>query len=307
MDKGESYGPRPVGMESGKCRQDSKELLAAAHLAHRLWLSLVLGLGVSGCGDLGDEVFAGERSVDALGAHSTPLIEGSVASHGAWPMQVQLRLFDAHFCGAVLLHPRWVLTAGHCVAGFPEAWLSLRVGAFSANAVTDEVQAPDIERVLLHPDYAYGTNDNDLALIELRQAVELNEAVQPVALACRPPRPGSFAVAVGWGSTVTGYEAELAEELQQVDLPIVSRATCNDSGQFSIPLGQGTLCAGTKAPGASTCIGDSGGPLLRWQRGRWTVVGVSSRGAPACEGYSAFSDLSHYRLWIRRWVPRRHE
>lgn len=50
---------------------------------------------------------------------SLRMLGGQIANEGSWPWQVSLQLSElepsGHFCGAALIHPQFVATAGHCV------------------------------------------------------------------------------------------------------------------------------------------------------------------------------------------------
>jgi len=49
------------------------------------------------------------------------IIDGSVSKKDSWPWQVSVELklpslgYVGHWCGGVLIHPSWILTAAHCV------------------------------------------------------------------------------------------------------------------------------------------------------------------------------------------------
>lgn len=67
-------------------------------------------------------------SVVAEGPDSR-IMNGHTAAPGQFPYQVSLRYQNSHFCGGAIIHPNWVVTAYHCVAGRTPALATAVVGA----------------------------------------------------------------------------------------------------------------------------------------------------------------------------------
>lgn len=132
--------------------------------------------------------------------------------------------------------------------------------------------------------------------------------------------PGNKGVIVGWGFTnflserldATRIDFLIAENVQQkANMTIISHENCkNKWGDKLGPLITGQVCAfGT----ASTCKGDSGGPLYTHDSQRldltednsvapWTLIGITSFGSTYCKGGNKppiFTRVSHYIDWIK--------
>ena len=60
-----------------------------------------------------------ECGLSSKGSHTDPtsvIIGGEEAESGAWPWMASLGIEGTHVCGAVLIHPRFLLTAAHCLS-----------------------------------------------------------------------------------------------------------------------------------------------------------------------------------------------
>ena len=220
---------------------------------------------------------------EALVAQGQRIVGGADVPEGTYPWMVEMLFIeDEHLCGATLIHPEWVLTAGHCALVGDGA--NMRLIANSINNTT-ALPGPLAEELLVdtihyHPDYD-GLNGPDLALIHLAQP-----AVTPVVPLLAPGitdglDPGDPAFALGWGNADTVVIGP-SDTLQAVIVPLVGFDACaalyagSTSDLFNLNGTLGLLCAAGEPgqPAIGSGNGDSGGPLLIEQEDGWHQVGV---------------------------------
>jgi len=191
---------------------------------------------------------ASAKFVDPYAKRDHRIVGGVEADKHEFPSILNL---GYHSCGAALIHPKWALTAAHCVT------INQVVGGdhiINQNEGTEQRIA--VKRNVVHPDYMNpGRFSNDMALLELEQPFVLNQYVQ---LAKLPPRnflPRGNAEVAGWGTTESG---RLPDELHKVTVPLVDNAACE--GSYGSDIDQSMICAGIA--GKDSCQGDSGGPMF---------------------------------------------
>ncbi|XP_022788730.1 chymotrypsin-like elastase family member 1 [Stylophora pistillata] len=222
---------------------------------------------------------------------SRVLVVGGVnAMPNSWPWMISLQRKGAHHCGGSLISTNWVLTAAHCLFERTPSLYTVVVGAHSLSGSTPVQETFKVKRLITHPNYTQGTENNDIALLELDRKVTLSLRVNLVCLPQKGSRipPGTRCTITGWGLNST-YGA-ITDILQQEELPVASHSDCTKRNTETFVDERWMLCAGGLKDSAA-CKGDSGGPLSCLEGTRWVVRGVTSMVPWPCENdlYSVFA------------------
>ncbi|KAL6262143.1 hypothetical protein P5V15_007240 [Pogonomyrmex californicus] len=130
-----------------------------------------------------------------------------------------------------------------------------------------------IKSATIHENFNNNSLNNDIAIIEVNEPIPLNSIVRPV---CLPDKTidytGALATVIGWGRI--GEDKPGSDELRKVNLPILSKEECDQTGYPKSLITENMFCVGYIEGGQSSCKGDSGGPLhVKGIYGQLEIIG----------------------------------
>ncbi|KAI9584631.1 hypothetical protein GQX74_006526 [Glossina fuscipes] len=279
-------------------------------------------------------IYASDQ-LNACGKQVTQRIYGGeIAELNEFPWLALLIYNTNEFsCSGVLIDSRHILTAAHCVSGeayrLKKGLKYVRLGEFNVGTepdcieeinylnCADSVSNIEIDHIFVHPEYKENSRNkfHDIAVIRLDEEVTFTNFIMPICLPNRTAElfefeEGQIFSVSGWGRTdlFNKYFTNIPSPIKlKLRIPLVSQENCSKiMRRYGVQLGSTQLCAGGEF-GKDTCAGDSGGPLMYFDRkhSRWVTYGVVSYGFTRCgvAGHPAvYTKVAAYSDWIHSVV-----
>lgn len=238
------------------------------------------------------------RWTERMTTNTNSNFAGLSCSSSECPWQALLRSTESTgFCSGVILKENLVLTTAQCVNKYNT--FQVVVGKLRAE-LEDTEQTLYVKVVHVHPRYVEGRPDNDLAVIELRDRINIKSQVKSV---CLPERDfaesiltaGEFpAIVTGWKDPNQGSSFQGPLTLNQLAYNTLPKCLETHPSLITNKLG----CTTTRAN--ADCTMSSGSPLITLYRNVFFLTGVVSQppGADCTKGF-VFQKVSRHLGWLR--------
>ncbi|XP_053688220.1 serine protease 53 [Sabethes cyaneus] len=223
-------------------------------------------------------------------------------------------------CNGALIHPRFVITAGHCAEGSAKKVLkAVRLGEYNlktnpddgmssnGESVSTTIQSIDIESVFRHPKFNMPRYDNNIALLKLKHPADTSRPnVKPICLPTLKDYSKLHTISgwrrVGLNSHILVRDnvvLEKADKCKSIYEEMKIKLNPNDSH----------LCGTFYRQSSKDCFHFMSGAPLQYVKNadrkyRYFLMGLFSVGYPKCQQNftDVFTNIISYNQWIATTV-----
>ncbi|XP_055587728.1 serine protease 55-like [Uranotaenia lowii] len=239
------------------------------------------------------------------------LIGGTNSNWGDFPSAVFIRTPILSYCGAAIVHPRFILTLAHCVyddqlgAPMKQNQVEVVAGDIHFYPASYQRQQPEVVEIIVHRNYTSYNHNADIALLRLGTAFQLPSNTVDVAI--RQQRIVANAVSCqlpGWGVNRNAANGIITAEQKYIQLPILDRDFCNGVSLHEGRIRENMLCAGTMLQSYNApCTGNFGSPL--YCEGQLTGLLTFGANCGAENDPPVFTQVRFFNRWIDEEIQRR--
>ncbi|CAN7996284.1 unnamed protein product [Ixodes hexagonus] len=245
---------------------------------------------------------------------------GTEARPGEWCWHAAIvNRKNQYMCNGALISAQWVLTAADCVLNHTNATENIYVRLGYTDIVSpynpSGAQTKTVDKAYVHHSFSRDTLANNIALLKLKDIVELNSAVCVVCL----PHKRNLALkqrSETENCVVTGYGTSAREDDLAYNYPRLKEASvavlessygCRDLEprarqlELAMDVAGSFFCAGSGAV-EKECRGDPGRLLVCPNGDYFELSGIATQGL-SCGGPEAlalYTNVSFYSGWINQ-------